>query len=389
MQKQVRKLEQIPEHLPANRYFITPATYTTLICSTLMYETLAWSGSSTLSPICFAFKWASLLLRFYFSQALSPVVSAAVIYSLKSALHQSERNLHIPGLLKFLSSFRKANSTNTKQAQKSKQSKTKQNKTKNTHTKNPVSCWFWDTATLLWALQHFFDCSSTASSCTHMRDYLSLLFLCYPCFCLSLVLLSLLSSALSLSCQATFSSCFWVSDLSHLLHALCYHISSLDLCCLAAMPFLCCFCAAANQIKLNQNNNNKNHLPTNLPWKYLLAALCALTSFHWASASWHDWHLIVTEHYPDSMHTVFLMFLLAHKCCKLFNIKHKLAEGKCCCFNIYCSFFCCPAYGKITPPVEKHTAGVGKLHILMIFYFSGSSNLTTQWDHVWFAELFG
>lgn len=140
MQKQVRKLEQIPEHLPASRYFIAPATYTTLICSTLMYETLAWSGSSTLSPICFAFKWASLLLRFYFSQALSPVVSAAAIYSLKSALHQSERNLHIPGLLKFLSSFRKANPTNTKQAPKNKQTiknKTKQNK-KHTQ-KNPSS----------------------------------------------------------------------------------------------------------------------------------------------------------------------------------------------------------------------------------------------------------
>lgn len=136
MQKQVKKLEQIPEHLPASRYFIAPATYTTLICSTLMYETLAWSGSSTFSLICFAFKWASLLLRFYFSQALSPVVSAAAIYSLKSALHQSERNLHIPGLLKFLSSFRKANPTNTKQAPKKQTNNQKQNKAKQkTHTK--------------------------------------------------------------------------------------------------------------------------------------------------------------------------------------------------------------------------------------------------------------
>lgn len=284
-----------------------------------MLHSNVWSGSSTLSPICFAFKWASLFLRFYFSQAVTPVVRAAVINSLKSALHQSERNLHIPSLLKFLSVLWRKTAPQTQS--KHQKSQFPAGPEVLLHFSEPFSVF------LLFLYSIFL----------YSDEGLSVTVICViPLFpylwcCLAF------SHLLSLPYQATFSSYLWVSDLSHFLRALCYHLSSLDLCC---NVFLCCFCAAANQ-----NNNNKNYLPTNLPWKYLLAALCALTSSHWASASWHEWHLIVTEHLPDSVHSVFLMFLPAHKCCKLFNIKHKLAEGKCCCFIIYCSFFCCPAYG--------------------------------------------
>lgn len=221
----------------------------------------------------------------------------------------------------FVCPLKKNNPTNTKQAPKI-----------------TVPCWSWGTATLLWALQCFFIVPVQHLPVLRW-GVICHSHLCYPSFSLSLTLLSLLSSvlfALSSYFQQllvgewplTFSACSLLSPL---------FLGSLLLSC---NVFLCCFCAAANQ-----NNNNKNYLPTNLPWKYLLAALCALTSFHWSSASWHEWHLIVTEHLPDSVHSVFLMFLPAHKCCKLFNIKHKLAEGKCCCFIIYCSFFCCPAYG--------------------------------------------
>lgn len=85
----------------------------------------------------------------------------------------------------------------------------------------------------------------------------------FVCFSLSLFLLGLLSSALSsFHYRATFSCCFGVNDLAHLLHNLYYHLSSLYLCCLAATSFLCCFFATENQTKAKKTKkaqtNQKN-----------------------------------------------------------------------------------------------------------------------------------
>lgn len=55
-----------------------------LFCSSLTYETLAWSGSSPcMSPLCFTFNWASLLSRVFFPQMVPLTVSTAIMNPLK------------------------------------------------------------------------------------------------------------------------------------------------------------------------------------------------------------------------------------------------------------------------------------------------------------------
>lgn len=188
-----------------------------------MLHSNVWSGSSTLSPICFAFKWASIFLRFYFSQAVTPVVRAAVINSLKSALHQSERNLHIPSLLKFLSVLWRKTAPQTQS--KHQKSQFPAGPEVLLHFSEPFSVFFIVPVQHLPVLRWGVICHSH---------------LCYPSFSLSLTLLSLLSSvlfALSSYFQQllvgewplTFSACSLLSPL--FLGSLLQCLSLLLLCC--------------------------------------------------------------------------------------------------------------------------------------------------------------